>query len=185
MLTREECLVLCISTVPITEPDDDAQVVDQWCWHCCHTIPGMVIPLPVAYDDRKHSYTYMGQFCSWGCAKGYALDLQRMEWGHLLAMLKRQVIGKRCPTVPAPPRRCLQVFGGSMTLEEFRSKSNEGIIVGQLPRRMMERLGSFHTLGSISGRRLDHNLTISFLSAFSAALRCERHICCGSRPRTR
>jgi hypothetical protein len=142
MLTREECLLLCIPAAAApsdtTNSNDEGEKGDDtWCWHCCHEIQDMVIPLPIAYDDRRDSWTHTGQFCSWGCAKGYAIDKQKLEWSHLLAMLKRHVTGKRTRTVPAPPRRCLRVFGGSMTLNEFRAKSNEGVIIGHLPTRMI------------------------------------------------
>lgn len=135
MLTREECLALCIPEQFVEDKEDP--VADQWCWHCCHGISGMVIPLPIKYNDRRQSWTYTGQFCSWGCAKGYALDHQKLEWCHLLSMLKRRVLGKYASIVPAPPRRCLSMFGGTMTLDEFRAKSDSGVVVGHLPPRMM------------------------------------------------
>jgi len=98
----------------------------------------MVIPLPISYNDRTMSWKYIGQFCSWGCAKGYALDQQKLEWCHVLAMLRRRVVGGVFSSiVPAPPRRCLSVFGGTMGLDEFRAKSGDGVIVGHLPPRMM------------------------------------------------
>lgn len=136
MRTREECLALCLQQQHDTSHHEASD--DRWCWHCCHPIPGMRIPLPIAYDDRTMSWTYVGQFCSWGCAKGYALDKQKLEWSQLLALLKRRMVGGKFSSItPAPPRRCLSVFGGTMSLDEFRSKSTEGIIVGQLPPRMM------------------------------------------------
>lgn len=38
-----------------------------------------------------------------------------------LAMMKRRMTGKYTPTWPAPKREALKCFGGTMSIEEFRS----------------------------------------------------------------
>lgn len=135
MKTREECLSLaCIDSQPThhhtaSEP--------QLCWHCCHPYETTTIRLPVRYDDRRDQWTYIGQFCSWGCAKGHAIDAQRLDWCALLASLKRRTIGKYVPTTPAPPRRLLSSFGGTIPLKKFRSMSDDNIVVSTLPERMV------------------------------------------------
>lgn len=135
-MDRNACLALALAW----DTHDDAHnntTSGQHCWHCCHEYTTTTVRLPIRYDDRKDRFTYIGQFCSWSCAKSHALDHQRLDWCYLLAHLKRIVLGKRLPTVPAPPRHMLEIFGGTMTLDEFRSVSDDGIVVSDMPSNMI------------------------------------------------
>lgn len=111
-----------------------------WCWHCCHPFAGTPIPLPLAYDDRRHVFRTKGTFCSFACAKAYNTDdggYRSSIAGFLLTLLKKKTTGTLQGIVPAPPRRCLAVFGGSLSIEEFRQKSKDGVILDELPPRVV------------------------------------------------
>ena len=82
------------------------------------------IHCPVRYDDRRNRFETKGNFCSWQCAKAWALDKNSARSGEIqmiLAMMRRRAIGRYEPLWPAPKREALKVFGGTMTIEEFRS----------------------------------------------------------------
>lgn len=96
---------------------------DIWCWHCCHPfdhVPPCGIPMKYV-DGKFHLY---GCFCSFNCAAAYIFDKKmdtRWENYSLLNLLYRKVFN--CPQkkiVPAPPKEVLKVFGGVMTIEEYR-----------------------------------------------------------------
>lgn len=44
-----------------------------------------------------------------------------------------EMCGKRADIVPAPPRECLKVFGGTMTIAEFRSSRKDTYVVYKPP----------------------------------------------------
>jgi hypothetical protein len=107
-----------------TEPPE--QNVDGLiCWWCVHALPQKpCIHLPVRYDDRLDRFTTTGNFCSWQCAKAYALDMGTAKSGEIqsiLSLMRLKAFGKFVPLWPAPKRQFLKCFGGTMTIEEFRS----------------------------------------------------------------
>lgn len=107
-----------------TEPPD-FDPTGLVCWWCVHALPQRpCIHLPLRYDDKLDKFTTTGNFCSWQCAKAYALDLNSARSGEiqsLLALMRKRALGKYTPLWPAPKRQFLACFGGTMTIEEFRS----------------------------------------------------------------
>ena len=99
------------------------------CWWCVHSLPQRpCVHLPIKYDDRLDRFSTIGNFCSWACAKAYALDMATSRSGEIqsiLAMMRRRAFGKFVPLWHAPKRQALACFGGTMTIEEFRSYGGE------------------------------------------------------------
>lgn len=97
----------------------------MWCWWCCHPFEGTPLNMPIKYDDRRKKFNTTGNFCSWSCMKTYALDKYGCGKGSLICsnivMMRRKMHGKQESIKPAPWRYNLKVFGGDMTIEEFRS----------------------------------------------------------------
>ncbi len=116
---------------------------DTWCWHCCHPCGATPLPMPVAYDAHRDRFTVRGAFCTWACMRAYIRDnvsshRSGMHAMHLAIFRKRCQPGRRIEhTVPAPPRFMLAVFGGSMTIEEFRQASVDGVSHAVLPPKML------------------------------------------------
>ena len=96
----------------------------MWCWWCCHPIEGEPLHFPYKYDDRRRTYHTMGFFCSWACMKTYNLDNGGPRWGErqqFITQMRRDIYGQISHSCPmAPKREALQVFGGNLTIEEFR-----------------------------------------------------------------
>jgi len=99
----------------------------MWCWWCCHPFEGTPLNMPLSYDDRRNSFRTTGNFCSWSCMKTFALDKYGCGKGSMvtsnMVMMRRRMYGKKAldGVKPAPWRYRLKVFGGDMTIEEFRS----------------------------------------------------------------
>jgi hypothetical protein len=108
---------------PTTPPEQNVEGL--LCWWCVHGLPQRpCIHLPIKYDDRLNRFTTMGNFCSWQCAKAYALDTNSAKSGEVqsfLAMMRLRAFGKFVPLWPAPKRQFLRCFGGTMSIEEFRA----------------------------------------------------------------
>ena len=96
----------------------------MWCWWCCHSFEGTALQLPYKYDDRRNLFTTTGNFCSWSCMKSHALDKYGLSRGGIICgniiMMRRRMYKQSGHVKPAPCRYKLAVFGGDMTIEEFR-----------------------------------------------------------------
>lgn len=96
----------------------------MWCWWCCHPYETPEVHLPYDYDPKTKRFSTMGSFCSWACIKAYNLDRggpKLGEYQQYATLMRRHMYGKVIPLKAAPKRQSLKVFGGSMTIEEFRS----------------------------------------------------------------
>ena len=97
----------------------------MWCWWCCHNFNTEPLQMPYKYDDRRKRFEVAGNFCSWSCMKTYALDRHGMTKGSMISsymiMMRRRMYGENGTVTPAPNRYKLKVFGGDLTIEEFRN----------------------------------------------------------------
>ena len=95
------------------------------CFWCVHPLPQLpCLHLPVKYNDRTKVFGTIGNFCSWPCAKAYAINMNSARAGEIqsfLSLMRMQTFGKHVPLWAAPKREALACFGGTMTIEEFRS----------------------------------------------------------------
>ena len=102
---------------------------DTNCWWCCHKFENIPVGLPEKYiNDTFHLY---GCFCSFNCAQAYNLntnDNKIWERYSLLNFLKKKICDlnnikyKNYDYInSAPPRQSLNIFGGKMTIEDFRN----------------------------------------------------------------
>jgi hypothetical protein len=94
---------------------------DAACFWCCHTFTNRPVVLPTR--DTGEYLQVMGNFCSPECACSYLFDMRQdshTRWEQL-ALLYR-VYGDACngKIHPAPSRACLKLFGGSLSIQEYR-----------------------------------------------------------------
>jgi hypothetical protein len=108
---------------------------DEWpsctsiaCYWCCHAFNGPPTGIPVKVQDGR--YCVVGCFCSLECAAKYNFEdasvsmddmFERYTLINTLAAELRR--GEEGNTVvrPAPPRFALTMFGGQMSIDEFRA----------------------------------------------------------------
>ena len=96
-----------------------------WCWHCCHSFETPPCFVPTLWDTKRDRLKYFGVFCSWSCAKTYNSDMRDCKSGfrsQLMTSIVRTLGGKTIHINPAPPKQALKVFGGYLTISEFRKK---------------------------------------------------------------
>jgi hypothetical protein len=73
----------------------------------------------------------MGNFCSWECMKSFNLDHNKTRCGIIsgnIVLLHKSMYGHVRSIKCAPNRFSLKEFGGTLTIEEFRSNSNVVIV---------------------------------------------------------
>lgn len=89
------------------------------CWWCCHTFDGTALHWP--YKFKSNVFSTTGYFCSWGCMKAYAFDKGRTDTYEFIVLMKKRIETKiGSAIVRAPKKECLKMFGGQMSIEEFR-----------------------------------------------------------------
>ena len=98
------------------------QTSDVACFWCCHTFTNRPVVLPMR-DTGEHLQV-TGNFCSPECACSYLFDMRQdshTRWEQL-ALLYR-VYGEACQgkIQPAPARNTLKLFGGGLSISEYRS----------------------------------------------------------------
>ena len=93
------------------------------CYWCCHRFDNAPYGIPVKYCTGKfHVY---GCFCSLECAAAYNLDSKESidemwERYNLINLLARRIGYNLSYVKPAPDRLALKMFGGYLSIEEFR-----------------------------------------------------------------
>lgn len=108
------------------------ETTDVCCWHCCHSFETVPISIPriMSQSDKSTYYEVYGVFCSVNCAKKFVLERKSYDQQQVLMQLHEMccsVFG--IPSIDvftakeAPPRFFLKMFGGNLSIEEFREKS--------------------------------------------------------------
>lgn len=98
---------------------------DVWCWWCCHPFDNTPRFIPTKYDEIRQRFKVIGNFCSWSCAKTFFYNDQRYSTGSksfMFSTLINVIHGRRYEVPYAPPKETLRVFGGKLSIEEFRNR---------------------------------------------------------------
>ena len=104
------------------------------CWNCCHKMKN-TFGLPLKYDNNIF-YIY-GYFCSLECASRYTFDNlnNHFEIYTLINFYYNKInktIGKKVNI--APKKTTLKIFGGNLSIEEYRNTfNNESIHYVNIP----------------------------------------------------
>lgn len=96
-----------------------------WCKHCCHFFDTAPIGIPVRYDDLRERYFCIEPCCSDSCAKariiGHGWSVGPIGLHFSTMMRKAYGMGWGYRVSTAPPQSRLDVFGGDLTIEQFRT----------------------------------------------------------------
>ena len=114
----------------------------SYCFHCCHPSHDKMYGLPIYYNESKDTFTFYGQFCSWECMKSYNLysnsSFRQNIFNHI-QLFHDKIHNDKKPIRFAPPKTMLKVFGGSLSIDEFR-KNNQKFNVYESPMKYEEQL---------------------------------------------
>ena len=96
---------------------------DIKCFWCCHNFDCIPCAIPTKYQNNN--FYVFGNFCSKECAASYNFEMNDNNvWerysllNHLYSILTDN---KDLKIKLAPSRLCLSIFGGNLSIEEFRS----------------------------------------------------------------
>jgi hypothetical protein len=107
---------------------------DVYCYNCCHPFYCRPCFLPTAYEPQLKRYKLYGNFCSPNCTKRYALDNKHFNnCTHILSQMYREMYSYSYIIKPAPPKFLLKIFGGPLSINEYRDKFNSSITYTKKP----------------------------------------------------
>ena len=112
--------------VDAVQHDTWPKSTDVVCWWDCHVFETQPIPLPVRFRPRTNDFKVVGCFCSWNCVVAYNRNQKRPVCNSLISFMYRRVTKQKNylkRIKPAMPREALMIFGGPLTIEQFRAKS--------------------------------------------------------------
>jgi hypothetical protein len=94
------------------------------CFWCCHSINANVYGMPYNYDTMNDTFYVLGSFCSLQCANAYNFSIncgsdKVWEINSWIQMIAKRY-GYNNIIRPAPSRYLLKMFGGNLTIEDFR-----------------------------------------------------------------
>lgn len=94
------------------------------CWWCCHSIHENSLQVPTAYNHKTKQYTGIGQFCSIPCLKAFSVSsplIDKHRVNNLITMMIQDSQPNATLHVQSAPHwQCLQAFGGTMSIDDFR-----------------------------------------------------------------
>jgi hypothetical protein len=114
--------------------DDWVKQTNTYCFWCCHTFNNTPFGLPIKYKDDK--FYVSGCYCSLECVAAYNFseekNMQNIWECYNLINLLSQKINYNNIVKLAPDRTCLKIFGGKMTIDEFRQFTESNKIINTL-----------------------------------------------------
>lgn len=97
--------------------------ISKVCWNCCHSFHQSVVGIPLKYNNGVF-YIY-GFCCSLECAARYVCDNFKesdiWEIISLINLYNIKVNKNQIPINIAPSKLILDMFGGDITIEEYRN----------------------------------------------------------------
>lgn len=109
------------------------------CWWCTYAIKNKSLSLPISYDRKQDKFICNGHFCGWECMKAYNFyeNTSGKEYRASLITMMYQKMNSQVKKISiAPPRQCLKIYGGKMTIDEFRK--NNDVNYTFLPQMMIQ-----------------------------------------------
>ena len=105
--------------------EDWCNHTNYWCYWDCHPFDNQPFGIPIKYNNGKfHVY---GCFCSLECAVAYnfyANENMDNVWENFnLLNMMSSMMSYKLTLSPSISRKCLNVFGGPLTIDQFREKS--------------------------------------------------------------
>lgn len=94
-------------------------MVKPVCWWCCHGFEWDSLHFP--YKFKSNVFLTTGHFCSWECMKAYAIDKNFLLECEYITLMRKRMEGKIHPTKRAPSKYVLEMFGGNVSIDEFRT----------------------------------------------------------------
>ena len=98
---------------------------NYWCYWDCHSFTNPPFGIPIKYKNDK--FHVFGCFCSLECAVAYNFygheNMDNVWENYNLLNMMSNKLNYKFSLHPAISRRCLNTFGGPLSIDQFREKS--------------------------------------------------------------
>ena len=104
------------------------------CWNCCHQFHDLIHGIPLKYENNIF-YIY-GFFCSPECCARYAHDNIHGNYSEIYTLINlytNVLYQKKEKVKLAPNRLLLKMFGGKLSIEEYRNDNNKNTYEVNIP----------------------------------------------------
>jgi len=96
-----------------------------YCMWCCHPFDGIPCAIPERY--LENIFHVFGNFCSFNCCASHIFDKndnKKWERYSLLNLMYKKISDNKYKKIPmAPPRETLEIFGGHLSIDEYRENN--------------------------------------------------------------
>lgn len=119
---NKRCVLTLIDNIGKVLPTN-TDILCHWCKHACPYSP---IGCPIKYSEKsKEHYLVDGIFCSFNCCLSHINDNSHKSLYDnsifLLHKMYKDLNSKEIQINPASDWRLLKIFGGHLTIDEFRN----------------------------------------------------------------
>jgi hypothetical protein len=116
------------------------------CWYCAHKFDTQPIPIVQNYEPQRAIYFVIGATCSGSCARGYLMRENSAHAQQLIIWQRQMLVDvfgmpHNYILPPAKPLPLLQLFGGPMTIEEWRGTTGVMLILSNSSQLAPYRIG--------------------------------------------
>ena len=153
---------------------------DAACFWCCHTFLNKAFVVPTHYDTHSNTYRAEGNFCSPECGLAYTYSESRLtqsdKWlRHSLMISLYGSLYESSEIQPAPDKRILRMFGGTLDIQQYREflfKATKPLQSAMPPVRLY--MPSVNTQASVRDVKSYVALTVETVDKASQQLRLRR-----------
>ena len=135
---------------------------DVCCWWCCHPFDTVPIGLPERYNDSINKFKVKGIFCSFSCMIVYKKECNiSCSKDYLIKFLYKKLTGTLlldAQLEPAPPRCTLKMFGGVLSIDEFRNSLKENKIYKMIQYPMFVSKDYIEEVDIMNVKRVNQNV---------------------------
>jgi hypothetical protein len=135
---------------------------DVCCWWCCHSFDTVPIGLPERYNDSIKKFKVKGIFCSFSCMIAYKKECKiNCTKDYLIKFLYKKLTGTLlldAQLEPAPPRCTLKMFGGVLSIDEFRNSFKENKIYKMIQYPMFVSKDYIEEVDIMNVKRVNQNV---------------------------
>jgi len=154
---------------------------DAACFWCCHTFATKAFAVPTHYDTHSNMYRAEGNFCSPECGLAYTYSEARLtqsdKWlRHSLMVALYGSLYESSELQPAPDKRILRMFGGTLDIQQYREflcKATKPLQSAMPPVRLY--MPSVNTQASVRDVKSYVALTVETVDKASQQLRLRRN----------
>ena len=126
-----------LKVIELLKDFEEKNKINEWpqttsihCYWCCHRFDNTPVGIPVKLVDQK--FFVVGCYCSLDCAMAYNIhsresNIEIWERHNLINLLAKKLGVENVK--PSPTRLALSMFGGHLSIEEFRSFSQSNKLI--------------------------------------------------------